>query len=664
MPIPRLLLTCCLWLLALATAHAVDVDRAAGRISLNGAVSYLADPSGKLTLADVQRSDATWLPNNSDRPLNFGYSGHTYWLRLVLTARQDAEWNLAVQYPLLDHIELFQPHHPMQLSGDAVPFTERAIPHREPQFRVPLRAGERTTLYLRVYTNNSCTIPLLLRTPEALAQDDYHTQGLLGVLFGVMLALFLYNLLLYLSLRDRTYLFYVLYVGAISLFSLTMTGWGGQYLWPLAPDWNNDAPVALLYTSLVCCFLFTHCFLDTRSQAPRLDRLLQGLTGISVLGALAILAGGPYRPLAVGATLLALIGCLTMLTAGVVVWRRGFRPARYFLMAWAVFLLAGMLTALRAFNVLPTGFFTLYGVQIGVFLEALVLSFALADRINRLKAEKAALQEEALQLARAHEADLTRKVEERTAALAAANRDLAQSVTALAALNSEKNEILGIAAHDLKNPLSGIQLGAENLRDYHDRMEPQDLLETAESITSATRRMMQIITNLLNIDAIESGKTHLAIEVVDIAGIAHAVVKDYQPRAQAKQIELAFAAEAHPAAASVDPGALTEVLDNLISNAIKYSPPGRRVDVEVKRAADRVVCRVRDQGPGFSDEDKSRLFGKFARLSAKPTGGESSTGLGLSIVKRLVEAMRGEIRCISSPGQGAEFVVELPALAG
>ena len=105
-----------------------------------------------------------------------------------------------------------------------------------------------------------------------------------------------------------------------------------------------------------------------------------------------------------------------------------------------------------------------------------------------------------------------------------------------------------------------------------------------------------------------------------------------------------------------------QVLDNLVSNAVKYSPPGRNIFVRLNQAAEAIRCQVQDEGPGLSAEDQKKLFGKFARLSAKPTAGEPATGLGLSIVKKMVEAMNGRVWCESEPGQGATFVVEFPVV--
>jgi signal transduction histidine kinase len=138
-------------------------------------------------------------------------------------------------------------------------------------------------------------------------------------------------------------------------------------------------------------------------------------------------------------------------------------------------------------------------------------------------------------------------------------------------------------------------------------------------------------------------------------------VETQLPRAAAKQQTFYQEPAVGSCTVAIDPILMVQVLENLLSNAVKYSPPGKSIFIRVKKEASAVRLEVEDQGPGLSAEDQKKLFGKFARLSAKPTGGENSTGLGLSIVKKMVEAMNGQVWCESQPGRGATFILMLPA---
>jgi PAS domain S-box-containing protein len=229
-------------------------------------------------------------------------------------------------------------------------------------------------------------------------------------------------------------------------------------------------------------------------------------------------------------------------------------------------------------------------------------------------------------------------------------------------LNQEKNEFLGIAAHDLKNPLSAIIGLAEEIRESFDDMPPEEVIEYAEKIHQASDKMFALITNLLDVNAIESGNMDVTLKATDIFPVVDNLVRYYQRPAKAKDIDLRFHHDGTVFIALVDESTTHQVLDNLISNAVKYSPHGKVIDIRLLRGDAYLRCEIQDQGPGLNAEDKAKLFGKFNRLSAKPTGGEHSTGLGLFIVKKLVEAMRGKVWCDSEPGQGACFSIELPKL--
>jgi signal transduction histidine kinase len=230
-------------------------------------------------------------------------------------------------------------------------------------------------------------------------------------------------------------------------------------------------------------------------------------------------------------------------------------------------------------------------------------------------------------------------------------------------LNDEKNEFLGIAAHDLKNPLNSIRGIAQMVRKRKEiELSEEEVDDMAHQIETSSNFMFEIITNLLDVNKIENGKLVVQSTSVDLVLSLGAVTDRYQAAAAKKNIKLHVDLPREDTQIYADPTLTIQILDNIVSNAVKYSPQGKNVwiNVSCNTAQKRVRVAVKDEGPGFSDEDKKKLFGKFARLSAKPTGGEHSTGLGLSIVKRLAEAMEATIWCESELGSGATFIVEFP----
>jgi signal transduction histidine kinase len=244
-----------------------------------------------------------------------------------------------------------------------------------------------------------------------------------------------------------------------------------------------------------------------------------------------------------------------------------------------------------------------------------------------------------------------------------ANIELLQQNEVLTTLNVEKNEFMGIAAHDLKNPLASIRLSAEMLLTYIGRMSEENLSKRLQSIISVSDQMTTIISNLLDINQLESGGIQLNMVSFDISPLVESVVYQYRTPAETKHITIHFNNDSAENIVCTDEQALMQVLDNLVSNAVKYSPHGKEVFVRILSNEAVVRIEIQDEGEGISEEEMKKLFGKFVRLSARPTGGEHSTGLGLSIVKRMVEAMDGRVWCESKVGKGATFIVEFPSAA-
>jgi signal transduction histidine kinase len=236
-----------------------------------------------------------------------------------------------------------------------------------------------------------------------------------------------------------------------------------------------------------------------------------------------------------------------------------------------------------------------------------------------------------------------------------AQRDrLEQANARLTALDREKSEMLGVAAHDLRSPIGNIRALCELIAT--DDSESQDLLRMIGEISGS---LLNLISNLLDVERIERGELQLELAPVEIGRLAERLVEQFSVVAKSKNITLRLEIPQAPLTGLADENALMRAMENLISNAVKFSPPGSRVWVRALDRGDLLRIEIADQGCGITAADRKKMFGKFSRLSAKPTGSESSTGLGLSIVKQLVEAMHGQVGCESEPGNGATFWIEV-----
>jgi two-component system sensor histidine kinase/response regulator len=238
---------------------------------------------------------------------------------------------------------------------------------------------------------------------------------------------------------------------------------------------------------------------------------------------------------------------------------------------------------------------------------------------------------------------------------------LKQTRDHLRRIAEDKDELLGILTHDLKNHLGGMQMSAQLLHDRASELTEPRLTRMSTNILNASNQMFSFVKEFLANTAADRGFA-LNLEVVSLTSAATAAVQRYAEAALRKAIVIQEDLPDDTPLVLADQGALDQVIDNLVSNAVKFSPPEKTIWVTTGPSDDGMVeFRIRDEGPGFDASDHASMFARYRRLSAKPTAGEPSTGLGLSIAKRHVDKMNGKLICESEPGKGATFILRLPA---
>lgn len=248
--------------------------------------------------------------------------------------------------------------------------------------------------------------------------------------------------------------------------------------------------------------------------------------------------------------------------------------------------------------------------------------------------------------------------------LASAQRELAKKTAELQKLNEVKNEMLGMASHDLRNPLSAVMSLSEIMldekdQDYQNLSEEQK--EFLKQINRSSQFMLSIIEDMLDISKIESGKINLDLDLIDLKKLVTHSVNLNRRRAENKEISLEFIEPEQETEITADAQKLEQVLNNLITNATKYSHPGTHITVQLQKRDDSsIILSVEDEGQGIPEKEQKNLFKPFSKTSVKATGGEMSTGLGLAITRRIVEAHGGEIWVESEVGKGSTFYVKLP----
>ncbi|HEX5755525.1 MAG TPA: diguanylate cyclase [Arenimonas sp.] len=409
-----------------ARAQSLRLDASRPVVELSAHLSYLHEPDATASAATMllaARQDR-FAPLPEGRT-TFGFGHGAYWFhaRLFNDSTRDERWLLVLSYPLLDYVDVHLRHPNGQwihlASGDHLPFSSRGLSYRHPNFWLDLPQRTEVDLLVRVSSSSSTQVPLTLYTASAFAEMERQAQFGLGLYNGILLALFLYNLVLWLASRDSSHFWYTVHVGAFGLLMLCLNGLAFEYFWPDVPALANQAIPLTMALGQVAMHQFTRVFLELRKRWRVGDLMSRAMIALLLL--LALLSPLlDYRDSVVPLTLLVFPGAALILWQTVRCLLQGFKPARLFLVAWSMLLLGTSIYALISLGMVPKVFVTEYGIQIGSALEMVLLSFALAYRY-------AALRNESERIIREANEQLERSVARRTTELSSALEQLADA---------------------------------------------------------------------------------------------------------------------------------------------------------------------------------------------------------------------------------------------
>ncbi|SIQ22890.1 diguanylate cyclase (GGDEF) domain-containing protein [Alkalispirochaeta americana] len=358
-------------------------------------ISVLEDPTGLMTLQDIlSLGEGAFERHQEDRAPSYSYSRSAFWLRFPLSgAPPGTTWILEVAYPLIQKMDLYLVSHGdsrevlHHRGGSHYPFYERPVSYRNVVFPLGGLQGSSYQVYLRVRSNGALVLPLNLWRAGDFTASLAREYLLLGAYFGILLILVLYNLFLYLFVRRRSYLYYLLYVSCIAGFHLSLTGLAFQYLWPGHPWWANRSVMIFIAGSVATLQVFASELLSLKTAAPRFYRLLR----CSAAGAVLMIVPAlvlPYTPAMLmtiaGFIMASVIFCVTILST----LRGRDRLTWYFFTAWMLMIIAGILLSARSLAILPHSFLTLFGIQVASILEIVILSLALAHRARLLDQQR------------------------------------------------------------------------------------------------------------------------------------------------------------------------------------------------------------------------------------------------------------------------------------
>ncbi len=380
----------------------INLDDRYYSYNLNKHLRFLEDKNSNLTIEQVSSSEFSnqFQPSKIDPP-NFGYTSSTYWARLQLqnSSNRDTKWILSIEHPHLDRISLYvtdaQDKWTVKTTGVIYPFSSREISDRLPAFSINTSTQTDRYIYLRFQSTTPIIIQTYLR--ETIVFWQYRTtQNIwLGTINGILIFAILYNLSLFASLKEQVYLYYALFVlGAFTAF-LTYDGFGIQYLWPNAVWWNKYAVPIMILFSFISLIEAIKLFLETKKYLPKWHQVLHAYQGLLAV-LLVCLFVFPFQLVLTIGLLVCLSSCCLAIALGSFAYLRGYLPARYYLLSFSCFQITFSVYMLSILRIIPNYEWLKDSYRIGTVAFVILLSLALADRINLLKTEKIRVQKLAL----------------------------------------------------------------------------------------------------------------------------------------------------------------------------------------------------------------------------------------------------------------------------
>lgn len=574
---------------------------------------------------------------------NFGYNLSTYWVRFQVSNQSSTEnWLLEFEAPKTNYLHIHTLNNETNRfetvkTGNNYPFSERVVEHRNFVTPIEIKAGETKVVYLQILTGSSVQIPLTLWDYAAFHAKSQNEYAVLGGLFGLSVIMALYNLFLYFSIRDRSYLYYVLFVILNTLLFLADAGLGYQYLWPDRFGKDTINVTELMYLSNISGLLFIRSFLSIRKRMKKIDNIFKLLISLNVIAF--IIRQFTFTWSVYAATILVILTIVIILYSSVQSLRRGFHSARYLIIAWGLFLLGVFISLMVDVGIIPLTLFTKYAWQITTSLEIVLLSFALGDKYKTFREEK----EKAIQ---------------------EANEIQSEALESLKRTDKLKDEFLTITSHELQTPLNGIIGIAETMRDGVVGQLNKEMDDHLSMIITSGKRLSHLINDILDYSNLKNDQLKMSLGPVRIYEITNIVLTICQPLLKNKPIQLVNQINSETGlTVYADESRVQQILYNLIGNAIKYTEEGK-VIISASVEKDFIKINVEDTGKGIAKQQQEVIFEQFYQVEDGETREFGGSGIGLNITKRLVEIHGGILTVDSTVGKGSVFSFTLPIFQG
>ncbi|ERJ60998.1 sensor histidine kinase [Sphingobacterium paucimobilis] len=652
---------------------------------------------------------------SSDFIPNLGLSKFNVWLSLIVENNgRSSSYLLDIAYPLLDEVELYELDSTGQLVtiaqlGGNKNFEERKYQHANYIFDLDIEPSERKELFLRVKSSEQIILPLSIATPVSIWEKLLEDNILVGLYLGVVIIMSIYNLFLFISVRDYSYFFYVIYVLFLGLTQLGIVGFNFQYLWPGYPEWERVSIIFFACISSIAVLFFTSNFLNVKRNAPLARWLLFGLLFLFLFSFVCTAFGYVQFGFQIMQTATTLES-IVLFVLSLWVLQKGYQPAKYFFAAWAVLLIGALIFLFKDYGILPYNLFTSNSFRFASIVEMALLSFALAARINILKQQKEesqsrelAISQENERLIREQNIVLEQKVNERTRELTQSNESLQTTLTHLKDTQSQLVEAEKMAslgqltagvAHEINNPINFVTSNVAPLkRDIKmvwDTLDEIERIAFSEDLSVKQKQeQIQAYKEELDIDYLKEEVDFLLKGMHDGASRTAEIVKSLRIFSRVDEDTLKYAdineglestlvilgsiinegMEVQKIYGDIPEiecyaGKLNQVFLNILTNAIYAIDKkfGRnfggilKIQTSIYEDPSFISILISDNGIGIPSHIKEKIFEPF--FTTKDVG--EGTGLGMSIAYNTIAKHEGRIVVESEEGQGTIFNLIIP----
>lgn len=632
--------------------------------------------------------------------LGLGYADHSFWIKLIVNPEYKSKQNLFLEIsnPMLNEIQIYSSKGLLLKELGRINFDWEEPAKFFNRYRLPQNGED--TYYVKVNSYGNNNVPFYLIDDQSESWTIHERNLFFGIYFGIILAMFIYNLFLWVSTKDNLYGLYIAYIFFVGLTQGILGGYIDALLFPNNRFLNEYSFYLSTVMVNIVGIYYSIKFLNIKKFNPKIHKIGLGIISVYIFILIAFLVDFGIGQLKIRLLQIFLgIVPVFLLSISIYSLRKGYRPAKFFLFSWFLLICSMVIFLLSDLNILPHNFLTNYIFTIGSIFEALLLSFALADKINILKKEKEIEQAEKLKVLRQNEelireqnTILEEKVRLRTDKLEQALRNLQNTQSQL--VSQEKMASLGQLtagiAHEINNPINFVSSNITPLkRDIKDIMEVIDFYRESgeKEFKPETKKEAKKLEEDLELEYVLEEVDQLLKGMEDGAKRTVEIVKGLRlfsrvDEQDVKKVDLhdginstiILLNSSIPGKIRIIrefgelpmveclAGKINQVFMNIINNAVHALSdhmekiPDPVITIRTKSLGDYVKIEIEDNGPGMPEHVKQRIFEPFFTTKAVGKG----TGLGLSIVYSIIENHKGTLEVLTEEGQGTTFIISLP----